>query len=156
MTRHTTTPSIVAESSHRFDFVGGHSDQGGRADGVQVMVSGGHAYVAHVFSGGCHRARRSQPASTRAGEPPAGASALVVHPPADPWRLDAGVEEFNFCSVFAKEQDYYGHSIEGVSSARFGTRGEDYSAGSLQGRYQHRREEALTSPPSGTLKLSTG
>jgi hypothetical protein len=30
----------------------GHCDQGGRADGVQVMVSGGHAYVGHVFSGG--------------------------------------------------------------------------------------------------------
>ena len=30
----------------------GHSDQGGRADGVQIMVSGGYAYVGHVFSGG--------------------------------------------------------------------------------------------------------
>ncbi len=30
----------------------GHSDQGGRADGVQVMVSGGYAYVGHVFTGG--------------------------------------------------------------------------------------------------------
>lgn len=30
----------------------GHSDQGGRSDGVQVMVSGGYAYIGHVFSGG--------------------------------------------------------------------------------------------------------
>lgn len=30
----------------------GHCSQGGRADGVQVMVSGGYAYVGHVFSGG--------------------------------------------------------------------------------------------------------
>ena len=30
----------------------GHCDQGGRADGVQVMVSKGYAYVGHVFSGG--------------------------------------------------------------------------------------------------------
>ena len=30
----------------------GHSDQGGRADGVQVMVSDGYAYIGHVFSGG--------------------------------------------------------------------------------------------------------
>jgi hypothetical protein len=29
-----------------------HSDQGGRSDGVQVMVSGGYAYVGHLFSGG--------------------------------------------------------------------------------------------------------
>ncbi|MCP4980812.1 MAG: hypothetical protein GY935_10010, partial [Gammaproteobacteria bacterium] len=30
----------------------GHSDQGGRADGIQVMVSGGYAYIGHVFTGG--------------------------------------------------------------------------------------------------------
>lgn len=30
----------------------GHCDQGGRADGVQVMVSAGYAYIGHVFSGG--------------------------------------------------------------------------------------------------------
>ena len=27
----------------------GHSEQGGRADGVQIMVSGGYAYIGHVF-----------------------------------------------------------------------------------------------------------
>src|SRR6187399_1316435 len=30
----------------------GHSDQGGRADGVQIMVHRGHAYVGHMFSKG--------------------------------------------------------------------------------------------------------
>ena len=30
----------------------GHTDQGGRGDGVQVMVGGGHAYVGHMFSNG--------------------------------------------------------------------------------------------------------
>lgn len=30
----------------------GHSDQGGKADGIQVMVSAGYAYVGHVYSGG--------------------------------------------------------------------------------------------------------
>jgi len=30
----------------------GHSDMGGRGDGVQVMVSGGYAYVGHLFSNG--------------------------------------------------------------------------------------------------------
>jgi len=30
----------------------GHSDQGGRSDGVQVMVHRGHAYVGHMFSKG--------------------------------------------------------------------------------------------------------
>ena len=30
----------------------GHSDQGGRPDGVQVMVHRGFAYVGHMFSKG--------------------------------------------------------------------------------------------------------
>jgi len=30
----------------------GHSDQGGCADGIQIMVSGGYAYVGHVFNNG--------------------------------------------------------------------------------------------------------
>jgi hypothetical protein len=30
----------------------GHTDQGGRGDGVQVMVGGGYAYVGHMFSKG--------------------------------------------------------------------------------------------------------
>ena len=30
----------------------GHSDQGGRSDGLQVMVHRGYAYVAHPWSGG--------------------------------------------------------------------------------------------------------
>jgi hypothetical protein len=30
----------------------GHTDQGGRGDGVQVMVGGGHGYVGHMFSNG--------------------------------------------------------------------------------------------------------
>ena len=30
----------------------GHSDQGGRGDGVQVMVHNGYAYIGHLFSSG--------------------------------------------------------------------------------------------------------
>lgn len=30
----------------------GHTDQGGRADGVQIMVHKGHAYIGHIFSKG--------------------------------------------------------------------------------------------------------
>jgi hypothetical protein len=29
-----------------------HSDQGGRPDGVQIMVHRGYAYIGHMFSGG--------------------------------------------------------------------------------------------------------
>ena len=30
----------------------GYSDQGGRPDGVQIMVAQGHAYIGHMFSKG--------------------------------------------------------------------------------------------------------
>ena len=30
----------------------GHTDQGGRPDGVQLMVNKGHAFVGHMFSNG--------------------------------------------------------------------------------------------------------
>jgi len=41
----------VPDHAHGFTFLG-HSDQGGRPDGCQVMVADGYAYVAHAFSGG--------------------------------------------------------------------------------------------------------
>ena len=37
--------------AHRIRLLG-HTDQGGRPDGVQVMVAKGHAYVGHMFSDG--------------------------------------------------------------------------------------------------------
>src|SRR4051812_46510036 len=43
--------SSKAESAKNVRFVG-YSDQGGRADGAQVMVNKGHAFVFHPFSGG--------------------------------------------------------------------------------------------------------
>ncbi len=42
---------IVPEGARNIDFVG-HTDQGGRGDGVQVMVSGGHAYIGTRVSRG--------------------------------------------------------------------------------------------------------
>jgi uncharacterized membrane-anchored protein YhcB (DUF1043 family) len=38
---------VLLRRAHR-----GHSDQGGRSDGVQVMVHRGYAYVGHTFSNG--------------------------------------------------------------------------------------------------------
>ncbi len=40
-----------AVASRNITFVG-HSDQGGRSDGVQVMVHRGYAYIGHTFSNG--------------------------------------------------------------------------------------------------------
>ena len=38
-------------NAHRIQLLG-HTDQGGRPDGVQVMVARDHAYVGHMFSDG--------------------------------------------------------------------------------------------------------
>jgi hypothetical protein len=42
---------MIPVSARNIEFVG-HSDQGGRGDGVQVMVHKGHAFVGHMFSDG--------------------------------------------------------------------------------------------------------
>ena len=47
----TQASVLTPDYAHNMRIVG-HSDQGGRADGVQVMVSRGYAYVGHVYSGG--------------------------------------------------------------------------------------------------------
>ncbi len=47
----TEQHSIQPDHAYNLRIVG-HCDQDGRADGVQVMVSGGYAYIGHVFSGG--------------------------------------------------------------------------------------------------------
>lgn len=47
-----TTSDLLKPDYARGMRILGHSTQGGRADGVQVMVSDGYAYVGHVFSGG--------------------------------------------------------------------------------------------------------
>ena len=40
-----------AVASRNIRFIS-HSDQGGRGDGVQVMVNSGYAYIGHGFSNG--------------------------------------------------------------------------------------------------------
>jgi hypothetical protein len=122
------TGPIAPESARNVRFVG-YSDQGGRPDGVQVMVNKGHAFVSHPFSAG------ATVLDVRDPRRPAAVAFLPVHPRS--WSLHLQtfedlllvVEEFNFYSVYNTENAYYGSSIEGRESARFGRRGEDYSAG---------------------------
>ena len=40
-----------AVASHNVKFIS-HSDQGGRGDGVQIMVHRGYAYIGHGYSNG--------------------------------------------------------------------------------------------------------
>jgi hypothetical protein len=123
-----TPSSPVVESARNVKFVG-YCDQGGRPDGVQVMVNRGHAYVSHPFSAGASVIDVGDPRQPKA------VNFLPVHPRS--WSLHLQtfddlllvVEEFNFYSVYNTENSYYGSSIDGIHSSRFGKRGEDFSAG---------------------------
>ncbi len=116
------------DAARNIAFVG-RTDQAGRADGIQVMVAKGHAFISHVFSGGVsvidvHDPRKPKPVNFL----PTHKRSWSVHLQVA-GDLMLVVEEFNFYSVYVQETEYYGHSIEGVHSDKFGKRGEDYTAG---------------------------
>ena len=116
------------ESARNVKFVG-HSDQGGRPDGVQVMVNKGFAHVSHPFSGGWSLVDVRNPREPKA------AGFIPCHPSSWALHLQSHedlllvVEEFNFYSVYNSEKAYYSKSADDITSADFGKRGTDYSAG---------------------------
>ena len=65
----------------------GHSDQGGRPDGVQIMVHRGYAYVGHMFSKGfsvvdVRDAKRPRAVNYLAAQPGTWNIHLQTHPAA--------------------------------------------------------------------------
>jgi hypothetical protein len=118
--------TIAPESAHKVGFVG-YSAQGGHSDGTQIMVARGHAYVAHVFSGGVTVLDVRDPRN------PVPVNFLPVHPRS--WSIHlqcAGdyllvCEEFDFFKLAV--QNYYGASVDTSDPKTFGKRGTDYSAG---------------------------
>ena len=73
----------------------GHSDQAGRADGVQIMVHKGYAYIGHIFSKGFSIVDVRDPAHPR----PAG---YVAAPP-NTWTLHLQQHEDLLLVVHAKD-----------------------------------------------------
>ena len=117
----TTSNSIGAERSSNFRLIG-HSDQGGRPDGVQVMINKGHAFIGHVFSGGVSVLDVSDPRRPR--------PVNFLPTPQNTWSIHLQthgdlmlvINEFDFYSAYEDEADYYGRSVNET-----GDRG--YSAG---------------------------
>ena len=68
--------------AHRMRIIG-HSDQDGRPDGMQLMVHRGHAYVAHMFSGGFSVLDVSDARKAAHGDLCSGAGEYLDDPPAD-------------------------------------------------------------------------
>lgn len=110
----------------------GHCDQGGRPDGVQVMVHRGHAYVGHMFSKGFSVIDVRDPRNPRAVK--------YIAAPANTWNIHLQVHDDLLLVVnakdmfaaaeFADERAYYqgqlGNAV-GTAQASGGVR--DWTAG---------------------------
>jgi hypothetical protein len=106
----------------------GHTDQGDRGDGVQVMVDAGHAYVGHMFSNGVtvldvRDPRNPQPV----GYLPAAPGTWNLHLQlAEGLLLVVDAVNLFAAEAFADESAYYGRSIGEVLAAHPPA---EYSAG---------------------------
>jgi hypothetical protein len=105
----------------------GHTDQGGRPDGVQVMVARGHAYVGHMFSDGITvldvaDPRMPKPVQFVACPPNTRASHIQVH---DGLLLAVNAANVWALQQYEKEQDYFGRSL----ADSFSKRGREFAAG---------------------------
>ncbi len=117
---------IVPEGARNIAFVG-HTDQGGRGDGVQVMVNRGHAYIGTRVSRGVMVTDVRDPRS------PKPVNFAPIHPNSWCMHLQTAndlllcIEELDLKALLSIK-DYYGGSNQ-VDSSRYGKRGEDFSAG---------------------------
>ena len=117
---------IVPEGARNIEFLG-HTDQGGRGDGVQVMVAHGHAYI------GTRVRRGVMVTDVRDPRNPKPVNFLAMHPNSVSMHLQAA-DDLLLCiqeadqRALLTQQEYYGGSNK-VDSSRFGKRGEDYAAG---------------------------
>ncbi|MEI7711385.1 MAG: hypothetical protein WCI94_08125 [Rhodospirillales bacterium] len=117
---------IIPEGARNIDFVG-HTDQGGRGDGVQVMVDRGYAYI------GTRVSRGVMVTDVRDPRNPKPVNFMPIHQNSVCLHLQAAeglllnIEELDLRALLSIK-DYYTGSNQ-VDSSRYGTRGVDFSAG---------------------------
>src|ERR1700722_18762859 len=117
---------ITPDGARNISFVG-HTDQGGRGDGVQVMVNRGHAYI------GTRVSRGVMVTDVRDPRNPKPVNFAPVHPNSWCMHLQTAndlllcIEELDLKALMS-QKDYYSSSNQ-VDSARYGKRGENFSAG---------------------------
>ncbi|GAC1355913.1 MAG: LVIVD repeat-containing protein [Ktedonobacteraceae bacterium] len=108
------------------DFVS-HSEQGGRGDGVQIMVHKGHAYIGHMFSNGITIVNVADPKNPRPVNflpTPPNTWALHLQTHDDLLLVINAVNLFG-SSLYTNEAEYYTKSI----TETFGQQSRDFSAG---------------------------
>lgn len=103
------TQPVLADG---FSFLG-HSDQGGRPDGCQIMVDRGFAYIGHAFSQGFSvvdvRDPRTPVPVTFVANPPGTWSPHLQL--ADDLLLVVQAKDLFADTEFQRESDYYGRSV---------------------------------------------
>jgi hypothetical protein len=111
----------------------GHTDQGGRPDGIQVMVDKGYAYVGHFFSGGMTVIDVRDPRDPKPVE--------FVRAPPRTWNLHLQAHDGILLMVngrdlfsegqFADKSDYYSGSVGQKIGSATGSGGSqaDWTAG---------------------------
>jgi hypothetical protein len=109
----------------------GHSDQGGRPDGVQLMIHRGHAYVGHMFSKGfsvvdVREPRNPQPVTYVA----APQNTWNIHlQAADDLLLVINAKDMFAAAEFQDEHAYYKGSLGKTVGTAEGARARDWTAG---------------------------
>ncbi len=110
----------------------GHSDQGGRPDGVQIMVHRGYAYVGHMFSKGfsvvdVRDAKRPRAVNYLAAPPGTWNIHLQTH---DDLLLVINAKDMFAAAEFADEKAYYkGQLGKVVGTAEKKSITRDWTAG---------------------------
>jgi len=109
----------------------GHTDQGGRPDGVQVMVHRGFAFVGHMFSKGFSIIDVRNPANPRAVN--------YIAAPANTWNIHLQIHEDLLLVIhakdmfaaaeFADERAYYSGALGKTVGTAEAKRPRDWSAG---------------------------
>ena len=127
----TTTSRVLSKNVELITL----SDQGGRPDGVQLMVHRGYAYIAHIFSNGFSVLDVRDPKNPKpVNYTPAFGKNWNIHLQTHEDLLFV-IDEFNFYGnpAFEHEESYYTQSVEeSIKKAGynpFGERGVDYSSG---------------------------
>ncbi|MFJ5386465.1 LVIVD repeat-containing protein [Pectobacterium sp. CHL-2024] len=123
-----STPLPTPDYSRNMRLIG-HSDQGGRSDGVQVMVHRGYAYIGHMVSQGVsivdvRDARNPKPAGFIAAPPGTWNIHLQTH---DDLLLVVNARDLFADASFAEEKVYYTRSVADTVSTK--QQGKSWSAG---------------------------
>lgn len=116
--------------AHRMRLIG-HSDQGGRPDGMQLMVHRGHAFIAHMFSGGfsvldVHDARNPRTITYVPAPPNTWTIHLQTH---EDLLLVIHAKDMFGAREFADERAYYSGALGKTVGTAEAKRQRDWSAG---------------------------